>query len=37
MREKVQNINDFIEKIMKNRDFSAMLDDNNQQELDFYY
>lgn len=37
MREKVQNINNFIEKIMKNRDFSAMLDDNNQQELDFYY
>ena len=37
MREKVQNINDFIEKIMKNRDFSAMLDDNKQQELDFYY
>ena len=37
MREKVQNINNFIEKVMKNRDFSAMLDDNNQQELDFYY
>ena len=37
MTNEVQDLNDFIEKIMKNRDFSAMLDDNNQQELDFYY
>lgn len=37
MNDKVQNINNFIEKIMKNSDFSAMLDDKNQEELDFYY
>ena len=37
MTNEVQDLNNFIEKIMKNRDFSAMLDDNNQQELDFYY
>lgn len=35
MNDKVQNINNFIEKIMKNSDFSAMLDDKNQEELDF--
>lgn len=37
MTNEVQDLNNFIEKVMKNRDFSAMLDDNNQQELDFYY
>lgn len=37
MTNEVQDLNNSIEKIMKNRDFSAMLDDNNQQELDFYY
>ena len=37
MIDKVQNLNDFIEKIVKNRDFFAMLDDKNQKELDFYY
>lgn len=37
MNDKVQNINNFIEKIMKNSDFSTMLDDKNQEELDFYY
>ena len=37
MNDKVQDINNFIEKIMKNSDFSAMLDDKNQEELDFYY
>ena len=37
MPNEVQDLNDFIEKVMKNRDFLAMLDDNNQQELDFYY
>lgn len=33
----LQELNTFIEKIQNNVDFAAMLDDNNQNELDAYY
>lgn len=33
----LQELNTFIEKIQNNIDFAAMLDDNNQNELDAYY
>lgn len=33
----LQELNTFIEKIQNNVDFAAMLDDNNQNELDVYY
>lgn len=33
----LQELNIFIEKIQNNVDFAAMLDDNNQNELDAYY
>lgn len=33
----LQELNTFIEKIQNNVDFAAMLDNNNQNELDAYY
>lgn len=33
----LQELNTFIKKIQNNVDFAAMLDDNNQNELDAYY
>lgn len=33
----LKELNTFIEKIQNNVDFAAMLDDNNQNELDAYY
>ena len=33
----LKELNTFIVKIQNNVDFAAMLDDNNQNELDTYY